>query len=804
MAAFNFPDPTVQQTVTNPITGSTYQWKEPPGKWVITTKVRAVQDIIYEGDLPPSPRGDYKLWYSTDTLELYFWYEDENGVGAWVPTSAPITMLEDLDTGLSEVKLGLVAANVAINENTNRIESFIYFGEEAPAIYPDVDTGNTTPDGTDEGAPIFEQDERNYKLWLNTTTDKLSVLRIDESAESGYSYQEIDTDNNVTLQEVLDNGNTADKGFVLTNLENDAILVSTQEARIMIGGIGETVVPKYELRHDTGTQDTSLVALELDENGSRFDIECDEKVDNIHFRFEDDVRLELNKNDSAVFKSGVEITGSLKSNGLTNQGNATFKFGSGQGIVIDSGSSYEQMLALRSYSGPNQRKDVLKVGAGGNAELLGKLKLAPGEADNEAVTYGQLATVAEEIEQVVPAYERGKYNFSLTDVSTGTGDRGKYTLLRLNTASDNSAATKECEDARNTCNRIPDKDPIDCEIEYNSCIARLPAPGTVDIVTNSFNSVQKIKFSKYDADGAKHEWTDVAVGQVIDIFNDGDDNYFVGEITAIDNTNANLVLLTVNKVQAKGNAAGVARIKVFTLNNEIDELTNYVRKTGDQMTGTLETTGRILIRPDDVGAKGGNNMFVVNQQSSKGQASIARFQQDGDDVIKVQYDRTTTFNHNRITEVGDPTDGEDAVNMQWVENYVAANVRRLWKWTGDQSSTPGEGNFSWAQSGAGYCYFDHRPFIGSELYCSGNQYFCKGGDNLAPDKEMGYAFMTLWEWTGSRFEPVKSGHLSASGVRTGKNNEPWRFSVDKNSIIKLKDMTTDGLYAICIAGTVLT
>ena len=56
--------------------------------------------------------------------------------------------------------------------------------------------------------------------------------------------------------------------------------------------------------------------------------------------------------------------------------------------------------------------------------MLGKLTLAPGETDNEAVTYGQLATVAEEIEQVVPAYERGKYNFSLTDVSTGSSNEG--------------------------------------------------------------------------------------------------------------------------------------------------------------------------------------------------------------------------------------------------------------------------------------------------------------------------------------------------------------------------------------------
>ena len=110
MAAFNFPDPTVQQTVTNPITGSTYQWKEPPGKWVITTKVRAVTDIIYEGDSPPFPRGDYKLWYSTDSLELYFWYEDVNGNGAWVPTAAPITMLENLE---ADVQLALAKAGVA-------------------------------------------------------------------------------------------------------------------------------------------------------------------------------------------------------------------------------------------------------------------------------------------------------------------------------------------------------------------------------------------------------------------------------------------------------------------------------------------------------------------------------------------------------------------------------------------------------------------------------------------------------------------------------------------------------------------
>ena len=79
MAAFQFPDPAVTQTVKNPITGSTYQWKEPPGKWVVTVSSREVGDIIWEGDEKPDPNpGDYKLWYHTDELELYFYYWDPN------------------------------------------------------------------------------------------------------------------------------------------------------------------------------------------------------------------------------------------------------------------------------------------------------------------------------------------------------------------------------------------------------------------------------------------------------------------------------------------------------------------------------------------------------------------------------------------------------------------------------------------------------------------------------------------------------------------------------------------------------
>ena len=176
MAAFQFPDPALQTTVVNPITGSTYQWKEPPGKWVVTVKMRDVGDIIWEGDSPPDPIGDYKLWYSTDTLELYFYYCDAAGTCAWVPTSAPITMLEDLDNTVFEIRRDLNQTNVAVAENENRIGRTIEYSDTAPTIYPEEEY---------DGEFFFN--ELNYKFWYDT--DRLELLVLYKDPDDGaYSY----------------------------------------------------------------------------------------------------------------------------------------------------------------------------------------------------------------------------------------------------------------------------------------------------------------------------------------------------------------------------------------------------------------------------------------------------------------------------------------------------------------------------------------------------------------------------------------------------------------------------------------
>ena len=45
MSAFQFPDPASQQSVTNPSTGSTYEWKADPGKWVLVSSAGEMPDI---------------------------------------------------------------------------------------------------------------------------------------------------------------------------------------------------------------------------------------------------------------------------------------------------------------------------------------------------------------------------------------------------------------------------------------------------------------------------------------------------------------------------------------------------------------------------------------------------------------------------------------------------------------------------------------------------------------------------------------------------------------------------------------
>jgi len=369
-------------------------------------------------------------------------------------------------------------------------------------------------------------------------------------------------------------------------------------------------------------------------------------------------------------------------------------------------------------------------------------------------------------EQLAPSYERGKYNYSINEITSSSVSNGNYNLIRKNTTSDGSAERAACLDAKNTCNRIPDSDSIDCENEYTACLANIPQAGTIDVYINKFADVEEIKFSKVDTTGINHEWSDVQVGQLIDIFNESNSDFLIAEITAKEGTN--VITLTVDVLQSKGKATGAARIKVFTLNDNA-ELTNYVRKTGDTMTGILETTSNIWIRPDDKGANGANNMLVVNQEAAIS-GSIARFQKNSSDVLKIEFDGNTSLMNNRLIKVATPVEDTDGTTKKYVDDAVGSvHGPATHKWTYKEGKDkldllPGE--FTGPQnpkynSGKNYSYYFHPESLTSRMG------FYKDHDMYFPMNAIWGAFH-YWDtnytpqWKLKQYVPVRNIHMFKS------------------------------------------
>jgi hypothetical protein len=70
---FNFPDPAVSTTATNPVTGATYQWKADPGKWVLTGGAPEATPAVTIALYPPEDPIKGDLWIHEETLVEYAW-----------------------------------------------------------------------------------------------------------------------------------------------------------------------------------------------------------------------------------------------------------------------------------------------------------------------------------------------------------------------------------------------------------------------------------------------------------------------------------------------------------------------------------------------------------------------------------------------------------------------------------------------------------------------------------------------------------------------------------------------------------
>ena len=120
------------------MTGITYKYDAASGSWVVVASnvqdnyytkpevddlLQSVSpDLIWENTNPPLPDTPYKLWYNTDTLELYFYYCDTNGVCAWTPTSVPLTALEVITNELNTTNAMVASVERLASANFSELQ----------------------------------------------------------------------------------------------------------------------------------------------------------------------------------------------------------------------------------------------------------------------------------------------------------------------------------------------------------------------------------------------------------------------------------------------------------------------------------------------------------------------------------------------------------------------------------------------------------------------------------------------------------------------------------------------------------
>lgn len=208
MAAFQFPDPTITQSVTNTTTGITYVWKEDPGKWVIQSSDSGSSIQPSDFSLPytlavsevnsNSGQADFQIFEAvslddaTGTSLGAFAFQSNGGIGVAFNNSfdfpviqiqgnqldskieANTARLDNLDTSAVDVQL-------TGSTNTNRYDI---------EVNGDLEKGCTIPVATDSVSGLLGPDDRRH-LYTWSTDNYYSKDEIDNQFTLrglGYNY----------------------------------------------------------------------------------------------------------------------------------------------------------------------------------------------------------------------------------------------------------------------------------------------------------------------------------------------------------------------------------------------------------------------------------------------------------------------------------------------------------------------------------------------------------------------------------------------------------------------------------------
>ena len=347
------------------------------------------------------------------------------------------------------------------------------------------------------------------------------------------------------LEQVLTQGNVADKGILLTDAEDALIAIAPNEALIDIASDTSKKNPRLRLTHiDKLNYPDAQAQIELDQDGTRVDFEFDQAINDVHFRFDDTEKFVLNKN--------------------------------------------------------------------GDAQFIGKVQGEPGTQNNEFVTFGQLTTLEEEIEQLAPSLERGSWNFTLNHPP----GPGEYTMISGFLSEEDQQAL--CTQAYTQCYADNMDDPVgqqQCSRDLETC--QNAVTGDQVLTTDDWTQCEQLVFNPQDSKGVTHEWNGIDSDHYIDVFNEADEGFMVGDIATHGGGT-----FAFDLVSSRGVASGLASVKIFKAEGEVD-FDQYVRKAGDDMTGPLhikadtsDSNPAFLLEPDNTSSSYSDIMQVRNNEGT--------------------------------------------------------------------------------------------------------------------------------------------------------------------------------------------
>lgn len=183
--------------------------------------------------------------------------------------------------------------------------------------------------------------------------------------------------------------------------------------------------------------------------------------------------------------------------------------------------------------------------------------------------------------------------------------------------------------------------------------------------------------NEYVPDGSgdpanNHTWADADVGKLIQLFDAADPDFLLGKITAKDTSNAGYTYLDVELIQTAGvpndntdteTGKYLTRINIFDPPTGGD-VSGFVLKTGDTMTGTLNMDGDAAIKTRNLDSGQNSNLEIKHNGVSK---------------VYVGADQTAFQHHIKFAQTGKQVyAGTDlkglafyADGVQYVGNYTA-------------------------------------------------------------------------------------------------------------------------------------